>query len=125
MYSGKHCFIIFRNKGDAADPRMEQQFEKCCGLGTSWASEGLRCEKFSGPVNGISQVEQGLCLETVDICCIREYHRKNCDKGKDKARQGLSCDDNNNGKRTGNGQTDSYQRDCCEGCKLGMMFIIG
>ncbi|XP_011314655.1 fibrillin-2 [Fopius arisanus] len=114
------CSIIswIHQQGDAADTRMEEQFEKCCGLGTSWASEGLRCEKFGGPVSGVPPVEQGMCLETVDICCNREYHRKNCEKGKDKARKGLGCESSGG---VGGGRSDGYEQDCCEGCKLGIL----
>ncbi|XP_015113474.1 fibulin-2 [Diachasma alloeum] len=108
-------------RGDAADTRMEQQFEKCCGLGTDWASEGLRCEKFAGPVSGVPAVEQAMCLETVDICCIRENHRKNCEKGMNKARKGLSCTESSKARGSGSGRTDGYEQDCCEGCKLGIL----
>lgn len=96
---------------------MEAQFEKCCSLGTSWASEGLRCEKFTGPVTGVPKVEQGLCLEAVDICCVRAYHEIQCKKGKADARLGLACVTNIARSRTP-GRGD-YHRDCCEGCKLG------
>lgn len=100
---------------------MEDQFEKCCGLGTSWANEGLRCEKFVGPVSGVPRVEQGLCLEAVDICCIRAYHEKSCEKGKTKAREGGDCAESSSVRRAGRGEIDDYQRDCCEGCKLGIL----
>lgn len=93
---------------------MEDQFNKCCKLGSDWAAEELRCEKFTGPVEGIPSLEQGLCLEAVDICCVRAYHEKHCEKGKKNARAGLACIENNN--KTNNNE---YQRDCCEGCKLG------
>lgn len=95
---------------------MEEQFEKCCGLGTSWALEGLRCEKFSGPVSGVPTVEQGLCLEAVDICCVRAYHEQQCKKGKLDAHAGLACVSGSKSKRLGPGD---YHRDCCEACKLG------
>lgn len=95
---------------------MEEQFEKCCGLGTSWALEGLRCEKFTGPVSGVPTVEQGLCLEAVDICCVRAYHEQQCKKGKLDAHAGLACVSGSKSKRLGPGD---YHRDCCEACKLG------
>ena len=100
------------------DARMEAQFEKCCGLGASWAMEGLGCEKFSGPVTGVPTVEQGLCLEAVDICCVRAYHERQCEKGKSDARAGLACVTGTKARRTGPGD---YHRDCCEGCKLGIL----
>lgn len=99
---------------------MEQQFEKCCSLGTSWAKESLRCEKFTGPVPGVPVVEQGLCLEAVDICCVRAYHELQCEKGKSDARQGLACVTSTTQSRTP-GRGD-YHRDCCEACKLGDLF---
>ncbi|XP_063990855.1 fibrillin-2-like [Diachasmimorpha longicaudata] len=108
-------------RGDAANGRLEQQFEKCCSLGTSWASEGLRCEKFAGPVAGVPMVEQAMCLETVDICCIRENHQKNCEKGMKKARKGLICSQSTDAGGSRGGQSDGYEQDCCEGCKLGIL----
>ncbi|EFN68423.1 Fibrillin-2 [Camponotus floridanus] len=97
---------------------MEAQFKKCCDLGTSWAQEGLRCERFTGPVAGVPRVEQGLCLETVDICCIRAYHELECKRGKADARQGLACVTSTSTKSRTSGD---HHRDCCEGCKLGIL----
>lgn len=98
----------------------EDRFEKCCGLGTSWAKEGLRCEKFIGPVPGVPTVEQGPCQKTVDICCVRKYHDLQCEKGKTDARQGLPCVSNvTSTRRTKITSRSDYHRDCCEGCKLG------
>lgn len=102
-----------------SEARMEEQFEKCCGLGTSWALEGLRCEKFTGPVSGVPTVEQGLCLEAVDICCVRAYHEQQCKKGKLDAHAGLACVSGSKSKRLGPGD---YHRDCCEACKLGNLY---
>ncbi|XP_017758004.1 PREDICTED: fibrillin-3-like [Eufriesea mexicana] len=101
-----------------SEARMEAQFEKCCGLGASWAMEGLRCEKFTGPVSGVPTVEQGLCLEAVDICCVRAYHEQQCKKGKLDAHAGLACVSDTKRRRSGPGD---YHRDCCEACKLGIL----
>lgn len=101
---------------------MEAQFKKCCDLGTSWAHEGLRCEKFVGPVAGVPRVEQGLCLEAVDICCIRAYHELECERGKADARQGLACVTSTSTKRERTPSRGDHHRDCCEGCKLGDFF---
>ncbi|XP_043527700.1 fibrillin-2-like [Frieseomelitta varia] len=101
-----------------SEARMEAEFEKCCGLGTSWALEGLKCEKFTGPVSGVPTVEQGLCLEAVDICCIRTYHEEQCKKGKLDAHAGLACVSDTKSKYSGPGD---YHRDCCEACKLGIL----
>lgn len=99
---------------------MEAQFEKCCGLGSSWAQESLRCEKFTGPVTGVPRVEQGLCLEAVDICCVRAYHELQCEKGKADARKGLACVTSTASQRSPKTfSRGDYHRDCCEGCKLG------
>ncbi|XP_046747526.1 fibrillin-2-like [Diprion similis] len=98
----------------AVETEMESRFEHCCGLGSSWAGEGLKCETFTGPVAGVAAVEQGLCLSAVDICCIRAYHEKQCELGKSEARAGLACVGNSN-------LGGDYHRDCCEGCKLGIL----
>lgn len=104
--------------------KMEAQFKKCCELGTSWANEGLRCERFVGPVAGVPRVEQGLCLETVDICCIRAYHELECERGKADARQGLACVTSTSSKRERTSNRGDHHRDCCEGCKLGDLFFF-
>ncbi|XP_048511324.1 fibrillin-1 isoform X2 [Athalia rosae] len=96
------------------EPQMESQFEHCCGLGSSWASEGLKCDSFSGPVPGVAAVEQGLCLSAVDICCVKAYHEKQCESGKSAARAGLAC-------VVSSAPGGTYHRDCCEGCKLGIL----
>ncbi|XP_024879851.1 fibrillin-3-like [Temnothorax curvispinosus] len=114
--------LVLHKRALAVEGRMEAQFEKCCGYGTSWAREGLRCEKFIGPVTGVPRVEQSLCLEAVDICCVRAYHELQCEKGKADARQGLACVTSATSQRSlktpGRGD---YHRDCCEGCKLGIL----
>ncbi|KAL6257929.1 hypothetical protein P5V15_011528 [Pogonomyrmex californicus] len=114
--------LVLHKRALVVEGRMEAQFEKCCGLGTSWAREGLRCEKFTGPVTGVPRVEQGLCLEAVDICCVRAYHELQCEKGKADARKGLACVTSATSQKTSRtpGRGD-YHRDCCEGCKLGIL----
>ncbi|XP_011707681.1 PREDICTED: fibrillin-1-like isoform X2 [Wasmannia auropunctata] len=114
--------LVLHKRALVVEGRMEAQFEKCCGLGTSWAKEGLRCEKFTGPVTGVPVVEQGLCLEAVDICCVRAYHELQCEKGKADAREGLACVTSATSQRSPKtpGRGD-YHRDCCEGCKLGIL----
>ncbi|XP_033310494.1 fibrillin-1-like isoform X1 [Bombus bifarius] len=111
-------FSLQKREALFSEARMEAEFEKCCGLGTSWALEGLRCERFTGPVSGVPTVEQGLCLEAVDICCVRAYHEEQCKKGKFDAHAGLACVSDTKSKRSGPGD---YHRDCCEACKLGIL----
>ncbi|XP_066599204.1 fibrillin-2-like [Prorops nasuta] len=134
MCRSRHCILwtlVLLQTGWVMS-QMKDQFEKCCKLGTSWATEGLRCEKFSGPVSGVPRVEQGLCLEAVDICCTKAYREQQCKRGKDDARAGLDCTslgNNNNNKsnatnsfnRFRNSDRGDYHRDCCEGCKLGIL----
>ncbi|XP_015191223.1 PREDICTED: fibrillin-2-like [Polistes dominula] len=110
--------LLLPREGIIVDAKMEARFEKCCGLGTSWAMENLKCEKFTGPVNGVPRIEQGLCLETVDICCVKTYHDQQCEKGKADARNGLACVTSSSVKMPRRGD---YHRDCCEGCKLGIL----
>ncbi|XP_008553599.1 fibrillin-1 [Microplitis demolitor] len=107
--------------GNDAQAKVGAPFKKCCDVGTSWAKEGLRCEKFAGPVEGVPTAEQGLCLESVDICCIRAYHELSCGKGKKNAREGKACVDGDAGKSRIARSLGDYQRDCCEGCKLGIL----
>lgn len=109
--------IYHENAQSINDP-----FDKCCKLGNDWAKENLRCEKFTGPVEGIADSKQGLCLKAIDICCIRAYHEKYCETGKKNARDGLNCVEGS-GEYNHKNKTnhDEYQRDCCQGCKLGIL----
>ncbi|XP_017892365.1 fibrillin-1-like [Ceratina calcarata] len=113
--------MVFSGQNPGAEARMEERFEKCCGLGTSWALEGLGCEKFTGPVPGVPQLEQGLCLEAVDICCVRTYHEQQCKKGKADARAGAACVTATSVKSRRLAGPGDYHRDCCEACKLGIL----
>ncbi|KAL0113527.1 hypothetical protein PUN28_012588 [Cardiocondyla obscurior] len=114
--------LVLHKRALVVEGRMEAQFKKCCDLGTSWAQEGLRCEKFIGPVTGVPRVEQGLCLEAVDICCVRAYHELQCEKGKADARQGLACVTSTSSQKPSRTfSRGDYHRDCCEGCKLGIL----
>ncbi|XP_018398956.1 PREDICTED: fibrillin-1-like [Cyphomyrmex costatus] len=115
--------LVLHKRALVVEGRMEAQFEKCCGLGSSWAREGLRCEKFTGPVTGVPRVEQGLCLEAVDICCVRAYHELQCEKGKADARKGLACVTSTTASQRSPKTLSrgDYHRDCCEGCKLGIL----
>ncbi|XP_032679008.1 fibrillin-1-like isoform X2 [Odontomachus brunneus] len=113
--------LVLHNRAPVVEGVIEDRFEKCCGLGTSWAGEGLRCERFIGPVPGVPAVEQGPCQRTVDICCVRKYHDLQCEKGKTDARQGMPCVSNvTSTRRTKITSRSDYHRDCCEGCKLGI-----
>ena len=97
------------------DARMESQFKKCCGLGTPWAAKGLNCKNLTRPVVGVPQVEQALCLETAEFCCVQVYHKKSCEKGKENARAGLACVQIENPESLPNEQ----QQNCCKACELG------
>ncbi|CAG5093734.1 Similar to FBN3: Fibrillin-3 (Homo sapiens) [Cotesia congregata] len=114
-YQGtRMCYVL----GNYAQSKSGSPFKKCCDLGTSWAKEGLRCEKFAGPVADVPRAQQALCLEAVDICCNRGNHEISCDKGKKSAREGKACVDGSSGKSRAARALGDYQRDCCEGCKL-------
>ena len=97
------------------EARIESEFEKCCGLGTSWAAEGRKCKNLRRRTLGVPQVEKRLCLETADICCVRAYHEKSCEKGKENARAGLACVH----RGTPENLPGNQQRDCCKACTLG------
>ncbi|KAG8039051.1 hypothetical protein G9C98_003358, partial [Cotesia typhae] len=111
-------FFLITYQGNCAQSKSGSPFKKCCDLGNSWAKEGLRCEKFVGPVADVPRAQQALCLEAVDICCNRANHEISCDNGKKSAREGKACVDGSSGKSRAARALGDYQRDCCEGCKL-------
>ena len=102
------------------EARMESHIERCCGLGTLWAANGVRCTKFTGPVSGVPQMEQGICLEAFAICCDQVYREKGCEKGKEDARAGSACMREEKPKK----HSSEQQRDCCKGCKLGKSYKL-
>ncbi|XP_043471383.1 fibrillin-1-like [Leptopilina heterotoma] len=97
---------------------IKTQPDKCCDLGKNWGREGLKCEKFSGPVSGVPEDEQEFCLQGVNVCCIREYREKGCQQGKDDARAGKGC--NSPGENKSSAFVEDYRKNCCDGCKLGI-----
>lgn len=98
----------------------ESSLEKCCELGSSWGRQKLRCEKFTGPVSGVSTAEQPACLEAVEICCRKIFLENECDQGKADAKAGFECGRGDNGPTRNPLGLGDFRRDCCEGCKLGM-----
>ncbi|XP_034936091.1 fibrillin-1-like [Chelonus insularis] len=114
------CLIVILLQGNICQVTAQSRFKTCCDIGTSWAKEDLRCEKYTGPVPGVPKAEQTLCLEAIDICCVRAYHEKGCEKGKQNARKGLACAESSN-INLGSSRSQNNQRDCCEGCKLGIL----
>ncbi|XP_071442617.1 fibulin-1-like [Hetaerina americana] len=97
-------------QGDDLEPTLT----RCCGLGSSWAQERLRCDTFPSPVAGVLAEQQSICLSTVDICCLRAHRNSICEAGKDAAKAGLEC-------KSAPGLGGEYQKYCCEACKLGLI----
>lgn len=95
----------------------DNDFKKCCDMGTNWASEGLECSKFSGPVPGIPKLQQTICMKAVDLCCLRSHRDKMCEEGKNDARNSANCAEVNSNNV---GDSEGHRKACCEGCQLGI-----
>ena len=87
---------------------VKSKSEKCCRIGTSLAVQHLGCDNLAGLAHTPPRMEEVLCLKALEMCCVRAYRKKICEKGMEIARAGAACI-----------QGDQHQRDCCEGCKLG------
>ncbi|XP_011500132.1 PREDICTED: fibrillin-1 [Ceratosolen solmsi marchali] len=85
----------------------------CCDLGGSWAEQRMSCKDFVGPVLDLELGEQPACLESVETCCRKAYQEEACIRGRIDARTGAACESPDN--------PDEYRRNCCEGCKLGIL----
>ncbi|XP_066997488.2 fibrillin-1 isoform X2 [Anabrus simplex] len=92
---------------------LEPIFTRCCSLGTNWATEGLRCNKYPAPVAAIPPEQQAICLSAVGVCCLNTHRKIQCEAGKEAAQLGNECEVV---VRPGG----EYHKDCCEGCKLGI-----
>ncbi|CAL8134912.1 unnamed protein product [Orchesella dallaii] len=93
---------------------LEATLARCCNLGIVLSWDNKTCTEHSGPVTGVPPEHQAPCLSTIDACCRKSYREKQCHLGHDTAKSGKEC-------MPGFGQGANYHKDCCEGCKLGLV----
>ncbi|XP_047735451.1 fibrillin-1 isoform X4 [Hyalella azteca] len=103
------AFILPVVSGD-----VESTLARCCALGANWARDDKTCAEFPTPVTGEPSEHQSICLTAAAICCLRLYREEQCEKGKQAAQKGHDC-------RVPAALGGEYYKDCCEGCKLGLV----
>ena len=54
-------------------------------------SSSLDCSEWTVPIPKISQEHQSLCIATMEVCCIAAKRQTACQKGLQKAKDGLTC----------------------------------
>jgi hypothetical protein len=64
---------------------------RCCSLGTQWASNSERCDNYPNAVENIRQDDQQSCLALLEVCCMKQRHRTQCQSGKKAAAENSFC----------------------------------
>nr|XP_027216674.1 fibrillin-2-like isoform X4 [Penaeus vannamei] len=93
---------------------LEPTFGRCCAFGANWARESQQCATFPIPVAGVPSEHQSICITAAGICCLRYYRDKQCQQGKQAAQAGQECTDITE-------EGGEFYKDCCDGCKLGLV----
>ncbi|KAK4307648.1 hypothetical protein Pmani_020604 [Petrolisthes manimaculis] len=93
---------------------LEPILGRCCAFGGNWAREDQPCASFPAPVIGVPSEHQSVCITAASICCIRYFRDEQCQKGRQAAQVGQDC-------MATTGEGGEYFKDCCEGCRLGLV----
>ena len=96
--------------------------ESCCLQGKSFL-EG-DCGEFPVPIANISQEYQNLCIATMEICCISARREAACERGHQKAKEGLTCQSNEEPSSLQPCSYCEYEKastECCIACKMGSL----
>lgn len=80
-------------------------------MGTNYAHSGLKCANFQTPIAGVATEDEPFCLNSIDVCCKKEYREKECGLGQNDAKMGKSCE---------SAGEDDFRKDCCEACEMGI-----
>uniref|UniRef100_A0A1B0CWY4 Putative latent-transforming growth factor beta-binding protein 4 n=1 Tax=Lutzomyia longipalpis TaxID=7200 RepID=A0A1B0CWY4_LUTLO len=96
---------------------LDDTMRLCCHVGKEWAVEGSNCTGASLPAD-IPVELRGVCLSTVEICCVRQQRDLQCIGGQAAAKRGATCRDALPGIPEA-----AYYRDCCESCKIGLVTV--
>ena len=88
-------FLLFSAVMCASDLEI---VNTCCIKGENLHSENNNtigevrdCGDFPVPIANISQEHQTLCIATMEVCCLSAKRDVACQKGLQKARDGLTC----------------------------------
>ena len=87
---------------------------RCCSLGTQWASNSERCDNYPNAVENIRQDDQRSCLALLEVCCMKQRHRTQCQSGKKAAAENSFC-----AIRDDVFGSEQY-KECCHCCRVGI-----
>ncbi|XP_043217552.1 fibulin-2-like isoform X2 [Amphibalanus amphitrite] len=94
---------------------VEPTFEHCCRLGSRAARDGQPCHVGGAPVPDVAAEEQAMCHAVQAICCLRKQRQKQCSAGTEAAKNQQPC------LLDQPAPARQYYKDCCEGCRLGLV----
>ncbi|XP_037077300.1 fibrillin-3-like isoform X2 [Pollicipes pollicipes] len=100
---------------NTASGAVEPTFEHCCRLGSRSARDGRVCVVSSTPVPDVAAEEQAMCAAVRAICCSRKQRQMRCSAGTEAAKNQQPC------QLQRSAPSQVFYKDCCEGCKLGLL----
>jgi hypothetical protein len=83
-----HCIVSLHYVLGAIDKTL---LESCCLQGTKYATDSNTCEGYSQSVPGVSVGDQPSCLTILQVCCMKQKQRDQCQNGKSDALSYSRC----------------------------------
>lgn len=87
---------------------------RCCVVGTQWASKSSRCDNYPSAVENVHQDDQRSCRSLLEVCCMKQKHRTQCEDGKKDASENSFC-----AIRDDVFGSEQY-KECCHCCRVGI-----
>ena len=74
------CFFCqYLHFSEALDPAI---LDYCCDKGVSWYSQSRgRCRSYLATVPNINSEQQFTCQSVINVCCMRERRKRQCETG--------------------------------------------
>ncbi|XP_029650386.1 fibulin-1 isoform X1 [Octopus sinensis] len=85
----------------------------CCEIGSNYAKKDGKCHHFTGLLQNMTVEDEMYCRVIVEICCMKEVHYNQCQKGRSDAEKKQVCHVNVNSYGA-----EQYTQ-CCQCCRLG------
>ncbi|KAJ8302142.1 hypothetical protein KUTeg_021129 [Tegillarca granosa] len=88
--------------------------EKCCMVGSQWASSRDRCDSYPQSVDQVREDDQRACRSILTVCCMKERQHLQCLAGQRSALEYTMCSIRDD-------VFGSEQfKECCHCCQLGL-----
>lgn len=107
-------FVVFSSSFFRVKVKFEEVLTKCCTSGEDHAENSDHC----GSIPPISVNEELIssCLYSSEVCCESKLRVEQCKAGVRQAQNGGDC--HASGNKTGS----EFYKNCCESCKIGLVF---